>query len=136
MHLKESNTNINTNDVSDIVKLYFEDGVIVGEFAKDLHVTDKVAKRIVKARKEMSNYEPCLILVDVTSVKSVTKSGRDYFGSPEGSDLLIASAIYSNNRLSNFLANFLIKVNLIKSRIKVKLFDDRAKAMKWLSSFK
>lgn len=134
MHSSESN--IKTNNYGDILNLYFENGILVGEFAKDLDVDLKTAKRIVQARKEISNYQPCLILVDVTSVKSVSKEARDYFGSKEGSSHLIASAIYSNSKLSNFLANFLIKVNLLKSEAPIKLFDNREKAMKWLEQFK
>jgi len=90
----------------------------------------------VEKRKKKSNYQKKKIFIDVTEVKGVSKEARDYLGTEEGSDLLIAAAIYTNSKLSTFLANFFMRVNLVSTNYPVRLFTDRKKAMDWLAHLK
>ena len=116
--------------------IYMDNEIIYGVFKEDLFLDLTAAQQIVKDRKEVSNFNSMLMFVDVSSVKEVSKEARDYFGSEVGSELLKASAIYTNSKLAAFLANFLVKVNLHKSTIPIKLFTDKTKALNWLENYR
>lgn len=117
-------------------KIYFENKILVGEIKKNVYVDLKVAKNIVEKRKMISNFQMIKIFIDVTEVKGVSKEARDYLGTEEGSELLVAAAICTNSKLSTFLANFFLKVNLINTNYPIKLFTNRKKAMDWLTNLK
>ncbi|MFN5416488.1 MAG: hypothetical protein ACK5B9_05485 [Flavobacteriia bacterium] len=129
-------TNAPLNTENEYVKIYTEEGIIVGEIKKKVFVDLSGAKKIVEDRKKITKNQESLILLDATEVKGISKEARDYFGSMEGSVLIKASAIYTNSKLSSFLANFLMKVNLVNTNVPVKLFTDRKKAIKWLHTYK
>lgn len=121
--------------VNDYARIFIEDDIVYGVFNADLFVDIEAAKRIVEDRKKVSNYTDSLIFVDVSTVKGVSKEARDYFGSFKGTEFVKASAIFTNSKLSVFLANFLIKVNLSGYNIPIRLFTDKRQAIKWLKSF-
>lgn len=73
-----------------------------------------------------------LLLSDGTKVRAIDKSARDYFGIDNGNSQLKAMAILTGSKLSIFLANFIIKVNLIKMKAPIKLFDNKKRAIEWL----
>lgn len=116
--------------------IYIDNGIIYGIYNKDLTIDLDAAKSVTNDRKKVSEFSSKPMFVDGTTVKSITKEARDFFGSEEGSELLSASAIYTNSRLSAFLANFFIKVNLTKTKVPVKLFTDKDKAIQWLERYK
>lgn len=113
-----------------------EDGILIATYKENLVIDKNAAIVSVKERLKYTEYKEVVALVDGTHVKEVTKDARDYFGSEEGSHLLKASAIYTNSVLATYLANFLIAVNLHKTIIPVKLFNDRQKAIEWLKQNK
>ncbi len=121
--------------INEYATIYIEDDIVFGVFKANLFVDLEAAKRIVEDRKKISDYKNSLIFVDVSSVKGVSKEARDYFGSFKGTEFVKASAIFTNSKLSVFLANFLIKVNLSGYNIPVRLFTDKNQAVKWLKSF-
>lgn len=111
-------------------------GILIATYKENLVIDKNAAMVSVRERLEFTEYKEITTIVDATNVKEVTKEARDYFGSEEGSHLLKASAIYTNSVLATYLANFLIAVNLHKTLILVKLFNDKQKAIDWLNQFK
>lgn len=116
--------------------IYIEDEIVKGALKKNVFIDLIGAKEIVSDRKKISNNENVCIFLDASEVKGITKDARDYFGSSAGTELIKASAIYTNSKLSTFLANFLMKVNLVHTNIPVKLFTDKEKAIAWLNKYK
>jgi hypothetical protein len=117
-------------------KIELVDGIVFGDFRyADLDLG--IAIQIVNNRKEVCSGIPRPMLVDLTSVKNVTKEARDYFGTDEGFSLLKASAIIIESPLSSFLANFFMKINFVKTAIPLKVFHlkEREKAVIWLKEF-
>lgn len=106
----------------------FEKGVLVGQYTKGTEIDLEYAKKAVKMRKKFSNFHEFPVPADARSVKSVTKEARDYFSSEEGQELIVAAAIMSDSVFPMYLANFLIKVNLVKSSIPIKLFTNKSDA--------
>ncbi|TNE54363.1 MAG: hypothetical protein EP338_07705 [Bacteroidetes bacterium] len=111
------------------------DNVILASYHSNLYISLEVARKSVVERLEFTGDQVVPLLVDGTEVKGISKEARDYFGSEEGSQGLSASAIYTTSKLSAFLANFLIKVNLSKTLIPVRLFTDKSKAIEWLKDY-
>lgn len=121
---------------NEYVRIYSEDGIVIGEIKQNAYIDLAGAKKIVEERKKFTNYSNSLILLDATEVKGISKEARDFFGTNEGTELVIASAIYTNSKLSNFLANFLMKVNLINTYVPVRLFTNKDEAIRWLKKYK
>jgi hypothetical protein len=111
-----------------------ENGIVYSTFKMEL-INLEIAKEIIKFRLEFTNNEPTIIFIDSSKVKTICKDSRDYFGSKEGTENLIAVAILTKSKLSVFLANFLLKVNLKSSKTKIKLFSEKEKAVLWLKTF-
>lgn len=112
------------------------DGIIIATYKENVNIDLEAAKVSVQERINLCDGKNYPLMVDGTTVTSVTKEARDYFGSDTGSYLLSASAIYTNSLLATYLANFMIAVNLMKSPIPVKLFTDKKKAIIWLKKFR
>lgn len=112
-----------------------EDGIIFSHFDTDT-IDFEIAKELIQERLNFTQRKDSIIYIDGTKVKTISKQARDYFGSKEGTQSLIAVAIFTNSKLSAFLANFLMKVNLSSFVIPIKLFSDKNKAIVWLNKYK
>lgn len=110
-------------------------GIVLANYHDDVYISLAVAQKSVAERLVFSHSDPIALMVDGTNVKGISKEARDYYGSEEGSAQLIASAIYTRSKLSAFLANFLLKVNLHRTNIPIKLFNDKEKAIEWLKQY-
>ncbi|MCC6180403.1 MAG: hypothetical protein IT237_01075 [Bacteroidia bacterium] len=115
---------------SEYTVMKYDDGILWGSYKEDVFIDLKVAKDVVELRKEATNNKCVPILIDARTVVKMDKAACDYFGSPAGFELISASAILTHSRVSTFLANFLIKVNLKKTPIPVKLFNNETEAVK------
>ncbi len=111
------------------------DGILHLEYYCD-EINIEIAQKLVEDRIELSNHTVSYLFVDGTSVKSIDKKTRDFFGSEKGTYLVGGMAFFSNSRLSTFLANFLVKVNLVKYNFPIKLFNDKSEAISWLKTIK
>lgn len=118
------------------VDLKLEDGIVFAKYKSDIKIDLEAAKILVEDRKKISDYQNYPLFIDATEVSKMSKEARNYFGTKEGAEFISAAAIYTNSSLSKFLANFLIRVNLIKQHTVVKAFDNKEKAIEWLKTFR
>lgn len=118
------------------MKFEIIDSILIATYKENMIIDRLAAEISVKERIEFTNQMCIPALVDATSVKEVNKQARDYFGSEEGSRYLNASAIYTNSLLATYLANFILMVNFQKTRIPIKLFTDKQKAIEWLKQYR
>ena len=119
---------------SEYVIMYKRDGYLEGRFIKPTKIDMVIAKSMIEQRKKLTDYQTTAVLIDGRNVKGVTKDARDYLGSEPGFDLIKAAAILSGSPLSAFILNFFIKVNIGKSKVPLRLFSDKEKAIKWLKA--
>lgn len=119
----------------DYVHFLYEDGITYMTILTEKIDLD-IAKEIVKQRFDFTQGEDACMFVDNTKVKMINKAAREYFGSDESNRELLAIAIYANSFLSVFLANFVIKVNLMNYTVPIKLFTNKENAIKWIQEFK
>jgi hypothetical protein len=111
------------------------DGIFYMDFIYE-NLTIEIVKNIISERLEFTNYKKSYFFVDGTRVKNIDKKSRDFFGSKAGTYLVGGMAIYSNSKLSTFLANFLVNVNLVRYNIPIKVFTDKEEAIQWVKNIK
>lgn len=119
-----------------LYKLKLEDGILYGEFLISSIDIDQ-AKEIIKSRveycKKNGEFPVC---IDISKVKKVTRDARVFMSSPEANEGVTAAAIIAPNGFAKALANFFIRVNLMKPIVPTKMFANLEEASKWLEQFK
>jgi hypothetical protein len=113
-----------------------KNGVLYCKYKTDMFIDLEAAKIVVEQRKQATGYTTTPILVDATQVVKMNKEARNHFASLEGSELISAAAILVESKVSTFLANFLIKVNLQKTNMPLRLFTSEQEALEWLLKYK
>ena len=103
-------------------------------YKKGLMITQEIAKEIVETRLSFSNHEYFPLLILDQGIIGMDKSARDLFSSKEGTSKITASALVLNTVYSRVLGNFFIK--LTRPAIPVRIFNDKAKAMEWLLTYR
>lgn len=76
-----------------------------------------------------------LILVEPGLDTSISKEAREFSSRPESNTMTKASAVIVKSLAHRILINFIIKLTH-QQTMKMKLFDDKQKAIDWLLSFK
>lgn len=117
------------------VKIELVNGILEAEY-KPIFIDIDIAKEVLVARNQFTKNGALPMLLNGIGVKGIDKEARDFFSEPQGSEGLTATAILVNSRLDTFFANFLIKVNISKSNIPLKLFTNKSEALKWLENYK
>ena len=117
------------------VKIELLNGILEAEY-KPVYINIDVAKDVLITRNIFTKGNSLPMLLDGIGIKGIDKEARDFFSQPEGSRGLTATAILVKSRLDTFFANFLIKVNISKPIIPIKLFTDRKEALIWLEQYK
>lgn len=121
--------------VEGIASFEFKDGIFFGKYFEGVNLDLETSKTMVAYRLKITNNKSVPCLMDVTGVKSATKEARDYFGN-EGAKLITSAAIIANSELSSCMVNFLLSVNLVKTKVPTKYFTKPENALKWLEGFK
>ena len=111
-----------------------QDDLLIGRFKKGLKITLDMAKEMIKARHEFTEYKPVVVLVYDQGVVSIDKKARDYLSSDEGVRGFIAGAFVLDSPFDSFLGNFFLKVS--KPKVPAKVFSRTDEAMKWLEKFR
>lgn len=117
------------------VTLELINGIIVGKY-NEVFVTLEIAKEVLNTRNSYTAEKSYPMVVDCSLLKGVDQEARDFFSQKEGSLGLTASALVVKSRFNAFFVNFLIKVNLHKTNLPVKMFYDLDDAINWLEQYK
>lgn len=120
---------------TDFVTLELVNGIIVGKY-NEVYVTIDVAKSLLETRNQFTIQKSYPMVIDCSLLKGVDKEARDFFALPSGSHGLTATALVVKSRFSAFFVNFLIKVNLHKSTLPIKVFNNQEEAIIWLEQYK
>jgi hypothetical protein len=115
------------------IELY--QGIIIAKY-KPIYIDINIAKSVMITRNEFTDSHSYPMLLDCSSLKGIDKESRDFFSLPNGSNGLKATAMIVKSRLDSFFVNFLLKVNLYKSELPIKVFNNYEDALKWLENYK
>jgi hypothetical protein len=75
-----------------------------------------------------------LVLVEPGRYTSISKEAREFSTLPESNNMTMASAVIVKSIAHRIIINFII--NFIRQQnMKMRMFDDKNKAIEWLLSF-
>ncbi len=117
---------------NDEVRIELEDEILFAIW-KSTSVDLKIAQQAVTYRLEATNFVAYPMIIDIKSIKSISKSSRDFLASEKGSEGIIAAAFLIDSSLGRVLGNFFIQIN--KPLKPTKIFTDEIKAKKWLAQY-
>lgn len=117
---------------NDEVRIELEGGILIGKL-KSPFVDLDVAQQAVVNRLEATDFIPYPMVIDIKSIKSITKPSRDFLASEKGSEGIIAAAFLIDSSLGRILGNFFIQIN--KPLRPTKIFTDEIAAKKWLTQY-
>jgi hypothetical protein len=115
---------------NDFVKLWFDDGVVYGEYKPNVVIDLEAAKQIVIDRIALSNgnYYPSLSYID--GLSSVTKEARDYFSKDDGIKYMKRLALITTSPISRIVGNFWMQIS--RPTVPTRLFSRKEDALNWL----
>ncbi len=76
-----------------------------------------------------------IILVEPGRDTSISKEAREFATKPEANDMTMAMAVMVKSLAQRILINFIVNFTH-KQSMKMKMFDNKQKAIQWLLSFK
>jgi hypothetical protein len=121
---------------TDHIQLELVEDMLYLTFKPGLKVDEKIAESIISSRLEFIKGKSYPTLIDGRKLASMDKVAREKFSSDSARMGVKAGAILIDSVFSTFLANFFMKVTLVKPKIPTQLFTDRSKAIEWLKNFK
>ncbi len=92
-----------------------------------------LAQRAVKYRVEATDYKTYPVLIDIRSIKNISKPARDFLASPAGCEGILAAAILIDSPLTSLIGNFFLNIN--KPLKPTRIFNNEPDAKKWLVQF-
>ncbi|MDP1744379.1 MAG: hypothetical protein Q8L90_02310 [Bacteroidota bacterium] len=117
---------------NDEVRIELELGILIAKW-KNSFVDLNIAQQAVVNRLEATDFIPYPMVIDIKSIKSITKPSRDFLASEKGCQGIIAAAFLIDSSLGRILGNFFIQIN--KPLRPTKIFTNEIKAKKWLSKY-
>ncbi|MCB0430056.1 MAG: hypothetical protein H6585_06395 [Flavobacteriales bacterium] len=123
------------NDIESYIEYQFKGDILYARYVPDINITLERAKLCVEQRLEYTRDKQVPVLIDGRQLKSMDKAARDYLSSRDGSRGLLTAALLTDTPLTNFMANFFVKVNVIKAPFPVRLFTKESEAIKWLKTY-
>src|SRR5688572_23463909 len=129
--MAEQNSEVFEND---FMRLEWSDGIIKGTYKKG-PITLELAKQVVQNRLNFANHKPVPIMINDIGLRSIDKDAREYLSSDEGIQGLTAGALVTDSAFGRHMANFFIRISVIKPKIPTRLFSNDAEALEWLSQY-
>jgi len=110
--------------------LFWEEENIICYIYKKPVLDLQMAKLAVETRLRVTNETPCLLVTDLTNIRSTTKEAREYYIANNPKNLVRAVALITPSVVSKIIANFFINFN--KPSMPIKMFTHIEKAIDWL----
>lgn len=115
------------------VRLY-DSGIMHQTYHKGVEIIfEDTEKEMEIYRKEFCQDGARPILVDINTIKSVSKESRGIYSSKETAEIFSAAALLVGNPVSRIMGNFYLGLN--KSTMPVRMFTDPDQAWSWLITF-
>ncbi|MBK8369145.1 MAG: hypothetical protein IPL10_17655 [Bacteroidetes bacterium] len=92
-------------------------------------------KQYVFLKAKYNNINKHIILVETGLDTSISKEAREFESKPESNEMTAATAVIVKSLAHRIIINFIIKLTH-QQTMKMKMFDDKQKAINWLLSFK
>lgn len=120
---------------NDFIKFELVNNIIIAKY-KPIFINIDIAKEVLLTRENFTLNNSYPMLLDCSLLQGIDKESRDFFALPSGSEGLKATAMIVKSRLDTFFVNFLLRVNLYKSNLPIKVFNNYEEAIAWLEQYK
>ena len=129
-------TILETHTVEMFTIHFLDNGVVYIQVAGDSVVDKKHIKAQYAFLKSRYNgINKFRILVESGYDSTLTKEAREYSSLPETNAMTLGSGVVVKSLAERLIINLIINITN-RQAMKIRLFDDRDKAMKWLLSLK
>ncbi len=92
-------------------------------------------KQYLFLKAKYNNINKHIILVETGLDTSISKEAREFASKPESNEMTAATAVIVKSLAHRLIINFIIKLTH-QQTMKMKMFDDKQKAINWLLTFK
>ncbi|MBK6985110.1 MAG: hypothetical protein IPH32_10310 [Bacteroidetes bacterium] len=92
-------------------------------------------KQYLFLKAKYNNINKHIILVETGLDTSISKEAREFASKPESNEMTAATAVIVKSLAHRIIINFIIKLTH-QQTMKMKMFDDKQKAINWLLTFK
>jgi len=110
-----------------------EMGIILVSHVHDAQLTGEQARLLVEGSRALAEGRRVTILVDSTSVRSMSREAREVLSGRESTWNPLAVAILVSSQVSRVIASFFIRLG--KPAYPVHIFTSTESARTWLSGF-
>ncbi|MDX1829311.1 MAG: hypothetical protein R3342_07175 [Lutibacter sp.] len=117
---------------NEYAKFWVNNQILFFEYKPDLVIDLKAAQQIVKDRITFQNEVTYPIFCDIRGVVYFNKASRDYLAK-SGSILTKAVGILVHQKVSKAISSFYLEIS--KPTVPTKLFEDKSKALQFLSNY-
>jgi hypothetical protein len=118
---------------NEYVSFTINNDILYAYYKKQTTLSIEAVKKIAEDRLFFTKGKSYLSLVDVTNIKSGSKSAREFLANPnKGLKGILAGAFLSDRVVSVVLINLFLKIN--KPSIPSKFFTNKDDAINWLKS--
>lgn len=118
---------------NEFINFYIEEGILHCYYKQHTVLELAAVKKIAEDRLKFTKGQSFPVLVDVTNIKTGSKSAREFLANPDGGlKGILAGAFLSERAVSVVLINLFLKIN--KPKIPAKYFTKKENALEWLKS--
>jgi hypothetical protein len=106
------------------------------KFKDDIQIElEDSTKQYLFLKSKYDSINKHLILVESGLDSTISKEAREFSSKPQSNEMTKATAVIVKSLAHRILINFIIKLTH-QQTMKMKLFDDKQKAIDWLLTFK
>ena len=108
------------------------DGILYGRYkVKELDL--EIAQSATAFRKEVLQGRKLPAVADISTIKHVSKEGRQFISSPQAGEDMTALAVILNNPVTRMMGNFFMKFN--QPEYPFRFFSNIEEATLWIKKF-
>ena len=123
-----------TDRASDIE--FWDNGIVYIKLKDNIQVEiEDSRKQFLFLKSKFDGENKHIILVESGLDTSISKEARELGSKKESNTITSATAVIVKSLAHRILINFIIKI-IHQQTMKMKMFDDKEKAIEWLLSFK
>ena len=120
---------------NEVAEYWVTDGILYGRFKPNALIDLDAAQDCLRTRNKILGKRVLPLLLDIRGQKELTKSARDYLGSPECMKGTSAGVLLTNQSIFvRTVANIFFRLST--PTIPHRMFSDEASALQWLQQFK
>lgn len=115
---------------------FWDNNIIFIKLKDDIQIElEDSTKQYLFLKSKYDGINKHLILVETGFDTTISKEAREFSSKPQSNEMTKATAVIVKSLAHRILINFIIKLTH-QQTMKMKMFDDKQKAIDWLLTFK